>query len=164
MQPLHPLLLLAQNRPADNMPTPAAAATAVSRSEEAGRSPQPQPLHLLQQTGALLPGRFVREAAFGLLNHAGRASATPTGGGRSTERSVQGRLVGGGAAGGAPAGLLVVRGAGSSGGGGGRGVSVALVVSVVAFALRAAGAVDGADVMVVADITQRHVLVSGRAV
>lgn len=39
-----------------------------------------------------------------------------------------------------------------------------LVASVVAFALSAAGAVDGADIMAVADITQRHILGSGGAV
>lgn len=39
-----------------------------------------------------------------------------------------------------------------------------LVASIVAFALSAAGAVDGADIMTVADITQRHILGSGGAV
>lgn len=39
-----------------------------------------------------------------------------------------------------------------------------LVVSVVAFTFSAAGAVDGADIMAVADITQRHIMGCGGAV
>lgn len=167
MQAVHALLLLDQNWSADDLPgpTPAATPTTVSRKEEASRAPQLQFLHLLQQTGALLPGWFVREASFGLQNHGGRSSTSTRGGG-STERGVQGRrLVCGGAAGGAPAGLLVCGAGGSSRGGGcaGSGVSVTLVVSVVAFALSAAGAVDGAHIVVVAHITQGHILGTGGA-
>lgn len=170
VQPLRSLLLLEQNWPADNVPgpTPAVTATAVSGREEASRPPQPQFLHLLQQTGALLPGRFIWGAAFGLQNRGGWPSTTSARGRGSTERGVQGRrLVRGGAAGGAPAGLLVVCGAGSSscgGGGAGSSFSVTLAPAVVAFALCAAGAVDGADVMAVAHIAQRHIVGSGGAV
>lgn len=173
MQPVHPLLLhgslLDLNWPADNVPGPTFC-VAAARDEEAGRSSQPQFLHLPQQTGALFPGRFVWKAAVGLQTHGGRSSTTSTRGGGSAERVVQGQgLVCGGAAGGAPAGLLVVCGAGggSCGGGGrdGSGFSVTLVgSSVVAFALSAAEAMDGGDVMVVADVTQRHILRCSRAV
>lgn len=37
-------------------------------------------------------------------------------------------------------------------------------MSIVAFALSAAGAVDGADIMAVADITKRHIQGSGGAI
>lgn len=122
--------------------------------EEAGRPPQPQPLHLPQQGGALLPGRFVWEGALSFQAHGGRSSTASSGRGRSAEGRVQGPgLVRGGAAGGAPAGLLVV--GGGAGVAGGDGFSGTLV-AVVAFALAAAGAVDGADVVAVSG--------SGRAV
>lgn len=58
---------------------------------------------------------------------------------------------------------MVVGGAGSSDCDGSR-FSVSLVVSIVAFAVSAAGAVDRADIMAVTDITQRHILGFSRAV
>lgn len=132
-------------------------APAALTREEAGRPSQLQLLHLPQQTGAPLPGRFVREAALRFQTHGGRSSVTSSArGGGSTEGDVQGwSLVGGGAAGGAPAGLLVVRGDA------GRRLSVSHVEAV---AVGAAGAVDGADIMAVADITQRPILGGRRAV
>lgn len=166
MQPLHLVLLLDQDRPAYNLPglTTAAASTAVSRGEESRRPPQPQFLHLPQKTGALFSGRFVWETGLSFQTHGGRSSTAFPRGGGSTERGVEGvGLVGGGTAGGAPAGLQVIRGTGGNGCGSDR-ASVSLVVSVVAFAVSAAGAVDGAEILVVADVAKTHILASGGAI
>lgn len=168
VQPLHLLLLVEQTRPTENMSGPTPAATTVSRRQAASHLPRPQFLYFLQQTRTLLPGRFFTKAAFGVQNHGGRSSTASTGWGGPTARGVQTQSpVWGGAAGRAPAGLLVVCCASSGrcrGVWAGSGLSVTLVASLMAFALRAAGAVDGADIVEFSDITQRQLLGSGGAV